>query len=78
VHFFGGSLPPILPNFFMHSHSAIWVAILFSVIFLFLAGVAKTRLTKVRPLRSGLETTLLGVFASGVGYDLGWLAETFI
>lgn len=74
-----GSLPPILPYFFINApHSAIWVAILFSVLFLFIAGIAKTWLTKVKPLRSGLETTLLGVFASGVGYGLGWLAEKFI
>jgi VIT1/CCC1 family predicted Fe2+/Mn2+ transporter len=78
VSFLAGSLPPILPYFFMHSHSAIWVAILLSVVFLFLVGVAKTRLTKVKPLRSGLETTLLGVFACGVGYGLGWLAEKLI
>ena len=78
LSFFIGSLPPILPYFFMHSHSAIWVAILFSVIFLFLAGVAKTRLTKTKPHRSGLETTILGVLACGVGYGLGWLAGKYI
>ncbi|MCZ6625944.1 MAG: VIT1/CCC1 transporter family protein [Deltaproteobacteria bacterium] len=77
--FLVGSLPPILPYFFMNSpHSAIWVAILFSVFFLFFAGVAKTRLTKVKPLRSGLETMVLGVFASGLGYGLGWLAGKII
>jgi predicted membrane protein (TIGR00267 family) len=79
LSFVVGSLPPILPYFFAHSpHSAIGVAVLVSVLFLFLTGVMKTRLTKVRPLRSGLETTLLGVFACGVGYGLGWLAEKFI
>jgi len=79
LSFLLGSLPPILPYFFMNSpHSAIWVAILFSVLFLFFVGAAKTRLTKVKPLRSGLETMLLGIFASGVGYGLGWLAEKLI
>ncbi|MFQ5903788.1 MAG: VIT1/CCC1 transporter family protein [Candidatus Binatia bacterium] len=79
LSFLAGSFPPILPYFFIDSpHSAIWVAIFFSVLFLFFAGVAKTRLTKVKPLRSGLETTLLGVFAAGVGYGLGWLAEKLI
>ncbi|MGH7772144.1 MAG: VIT1/CCC1 transporter family protein [Candidatus Binatia bacterium] len=79
LSFVVGSLPPILPYFFAHSpHSAIGVAVLFSVFFLFLMGVMKTRLTKVKPLRSGLETTLLGVLACGVGYGLGWLAEKFI
>lgn len=79
LSFFCGSLPPILPYFFMTDpHSAIWMAILFSVLFLFLAGVAKTRLTQAKPLRSGLEMTLLGVLASAVGYALGWLAQRFI
>jgi predicted membrane protein (TIGR00267 family) len=77
--FFVGSLPPILPYFFFRSpDSAIWAAILFSVLFLFFAGVVKTRLTKVKPLRSGLETTFLGILACAVGYGLGWLAEKFI
>ena len=79
LSFLGGSLPPILPYFFIGDpHRAIWVAILLSVIFLFSAGVAKTRLTKVKPLHSGLETTILGILASLVGYGLGWLAEKFI
>jgi len=77
--FFVGCVPPILPYFFLSDpHSAIMVAILFSVVFLFLAGAAKTRLTKVKPLRSGLETTILGILASSVGYGLGWLAEKLI
>ena len=79
LSFLVGSLPPILPYFFVHSpHVAVWIAIIFSVLFLFLTGAAKTRLTKVSPLSSGLETTILGVFASGVGYMLGWVAEKFI
>ncbi|MBI2985194.1 MAG: VIT1/CCC1 transporter family protein [Deltaproteobacteria bacterium] len=77
--FFVGCLPPILPYFFFgNPHSAIGVAVLFSVVFLFLAGAAKTRLTKVKPLRSGLETMILGILASSVGYGLGWLAEKLI
>ena len=77
--FFVGCLPPIIPYFFLGDpHSAIWVAILFSVVFLFLAGAAKTRLTKVKPLRSGLETMILGILASSVGYGLGWLAGKLI
>jgi len=79
LSFLAGSLPPILPYFFIGDpHTAIWVAVLLSVLFLFSVGVAKTRLTKVKPLRSGLETMFLGVLASLVGYGLGWLAEKFI
>ncbi len=79
LSFLAGALPPILPYFFIGDpHTAIWVTILCSVLFLFFVGVAKTRLTKTHPLRSGLETTFLGIFACGVGYGLGWLAEKFI
>jgi VIT1/CCC1 family predicted Fe2+/Mn2+ transporter len=79
LSFLVGSLPPILPYFFIGSpYVAVWIAILSSVLFLFFVGAAKTRLTKVNPLRSGLETTILGIFASGVGYLLGWLAGKFI
>ena len=79
LSFTAGALPPIIPYFFISDpHHAIWVAILLSVLFLFSAGVAKTRLTKAKPLRSGLETTLLGILACAVGYGLGWLAEKFI
>ncbi|MGH7829065.1 MAG: VIT1/CCC1 transporter family protein [Candidatus Binatia bacterium] len=79
LSFLVGSLPPILPYFFIRDpHSAVWVAILASVLFLFFAGAAKTRLTKVNPLRSGLETTILGIFAAAVGYLLGWLAQKLI
>jgi VIT1/CCC1 family predicted Fe2+/Mn2+ transporter len=77
--FLVGALPPILPYFFIPDpHSAIWAAILFSVVFLFFAGAVKTKLTRVKPLRSGLEMTLLGIAAASVGYGLGWLAEKLI
>ena len=77
--FLGGSLPPILPYFFISSPStAIWVAIFVSVLFLFVAGVVKTRLTMVNPWKSGLEMTFLGVLASAVGFGIGWLIEKII
>jgi predicted membrane protein (TIGR00267 family) len=79
ISFIGGAVPPILPYFFIGDpHRAIWVATLLSVVFLFCAGIAKTRLTKAKPLRSALEMTILGVIACGIGYVLGWLAEKFI
>lgn len=79
IAFLGGSLPPILPYFFISSPStAIWVAIFVSVLFLFVAGVVKTRLTMVNPWKSGLEMTFLGVLASAVGFGIGWLIEKII
>jgi predicted membrane protein (TIGR00267 family) len=79
LSFLTGSLPPILPYFFTrNAFDAIWIAMILSVLFLFLVGVAKTRLTKTHPLRSGVETTVLGIMASGIGYLLGWLASKWI
>jgi predicted membrane protein (TIGR00267 family) len=79
LSFLVGSLPPIVPFFFIdYPTTAIWVAVFCSVLFLFFAGVVKTRLTRVNPLRSGLEMTFLGILACAVGYGFGWLAEKFI
>ncbi len=79
VSFVAGALPPIIPYFFMsNARTAIWAAVLVSVAFLFAVGTAKTRLTKTNALRSGLETTFLGVAACAIGYILGWVAEKFI
>ena len=67
--FFAGSLPPLLPYILLkHAPTAMLVAIIVSIVFLFIAGVAKTRLTKAKPLRSAAETTLLGVGASLLGF----------
>jgi predicted membrane protein (TIGR00267 family) len=79
LSFAAGALPPIIPYFFVsEARTAIWAAVLVSVAFLFAMGAAKTRLTKANALRSGLETTFLGVAACAIGYVLGWAAEKFI
>ena len=74
-----GSLPPILPYFFVSSAGgALSIAVLLSIVFLFTAGVIKTWLTRVNPLRSGLEMMLLGMVACIVGYGMGLLVEKVI
>jgi predicted membrane protein (TIGR00267 family) len=78
LSFTAGALPPILPFFMGDPRSAMWAAIVVSLGFLFLIGAIKTRLTKANALRSGIETTILGVAACGAGYLLGWIAEKFI
>jgi len=79
LSFVAGAVPPILPYFFMGDpRRAMWTAIVVSLGFLFFVGAMKTRLTKANALRSGTETTILGVAACAVGYLLGWLAEKFI
>lgn len=79
LSFLGGSLPPLLPYFFLGNPiHALWAAISLSVLFLFSAGVAKTWLTRTNPIRSGLEMTLLGVVAVMVGFGLGWFIEKIL
>jgi VIT1/CCC1 family predicted Fe2+/Mn2+ transporter len=77
--FLVGSLPPLLPYVFLNqAQSALVVSVIVAVLFLFVAGVAKTRLTKAKPLHSALEMTLLGVTASAVGFVVGHLASVLI
>ena len=45
-----------------------------AVLALLITGVSKTRLTKEKPLRAGLELAGLGVVASLLGLVLGWVA----
>ena len=79
ISFLGGSLPPLLPYFFISNPiDAMWAAVIFSVVFLFTAGVAKTRLTRVNPIRSGVEMTGFGVLAALVGFGLGWFIEKIV
>ena len=79
ISFIGGSLPPLLPYFFFGNPvHAMWAAVVLSILFLFAAGVIKTRLTRINPIRSGFEMTGLGVLAALVGFGLGWLIEKIL
>ncbi len=79
ISFLGGSLPPLLPYFFISNPiHAMWAAVIFSVVFLFAAGVAKTRLTRGNPICSGVEMTGFGVLAALVGFGLGWFIEKIL
>jgi VIT1/CCC1 family predicted Fe2+/Mn2+ transporter len=58
--------------------TALTTAAALVVVFLFAVGVAKTRLTKLHWLRSGLETMLIGAASCGVGLLLGQLVSTLM
>ena len=74
-----GSIPPLAPYLFLgDSRMALIIAIILSVLFLFAAGIVKTRLTKTKPLRSAVEMTLLGIAASAVGLVVGHFASALI
>lgn len=74
VSFIIGALPPLLPYFFFPVAQALPLAITLSVLALFGIGIGKTRVTKARWLRSGLEMVVLGVIGAAIGYGLGELA----
>jgi predicted membrane protein (TIGR00267 family) len=74
VSFVIGSLPPLLPYFFLPASTALPLTIVLSLLALFGIGIGKTRVTKGRWLRSGLEVVILGVIAALIGYGLGELA----
>lgn len=74
VSFLIGSLPPLLPYFFLSPHTALPTTIVVSILTLFGLGIGKTKVTKGNWLRSGLEVVTLGIVAAAVGFGLGQLA----
>jgi VIT1/CCC1 family predicted Fe2+/Mn2+ transporter len=70
-----GVIPPFLPFVF---GIPIRTALLYSgglvVVFLFMFGIAKTRLTKLHWLTSAVETVAFGVLSGGIGLALGHAA----
>ena len=69
-----GGIPPLLPYMFMQQPlAALKMAVVVSLLALFLVGVAKTALTKQPRLKSGLEVVFLGSLAAGIGFGIGKL-----
>jgi len=72
VSFIIGAFPVILPFFiFKQVNTSLIIAASFVLIFLFLLGVVKTKITKVRWYISGFETLLIGAISCGAGFLLG-------
>lgn len=69
-----GALLVLMPYLFhTTARQAFGVAAGLAVVTLLVTGAAKTRLTKERPVRAGLELAGLGILASLIGFGLGWL-----
>jgi VIT1/CCC1 family predicted Fe2+/Mn2+ transporter len=67
-----GSLPPLIPYMFLdNSVTALKLAILVSIVFLFGIGAGKTLITKGNWVKSGIEVSIIGTAASGIGYGIG-------
>lgn len=76
--FLVGALPAITPFFiFGNINRALAVSALSVLGFLFIVGVAKSKLTKMRWFFSGLETLAIGALSCGSGFVLGRLAMSY-
>jgi VIT1/CCC1 family predicted Fe2+/Mn2+ transporter len=66
-----GSLIPMLPFFFWNVTRGIWVSIAIAALTLFIVGAYKARVTVGKPLRSGLQMTVIGTLSALAGYAVG-------
>jgi vacuolar iron transporter family protein len=74
VAFTIGGIPPLLPYLVIQEPlRALNVAVGVSLLALFVIGVIKTALTKQPWFRSGVEVTMLGSLAAGIGFGIGKL-----
>jgi VIT1/CCC1 family predicted Fe2+/Mn2+ transporter len=66
-----GGLIPLTPYFAAReAHSALGFSIGVTLVALFLFGYVKGRFTGARPIRSGIQTTLIGGLAAGAAFAL--------
>lgn len=72
LSFLVGSFVPLAPYYLFDTKgSAVTLSVVISLAFLFAAGEWKGRIVKRKPMRSGLETMLIGAVAAGVLYAIG-------
>lgn len=72
LSFLLGSFVPLAPYLvFSAKSSAVAASVVVSLAFLFAAGEWKGRIVKRKPMRSGLETLLIGAVAAGTLYIIG-------
>jgi VIT1/CCC1 family predicted Fe2+/Mn2+ transporter len=66
-----GGLVPLAPYIFAHSASnALFISVGLTLFALFAFGYVKGRFTGTRPLRSALQTTLIGSVAAGAAFAI--------
>lgn len=76
--FLVGALPAILPFFIFDGiDKALPISAISVFIFLFILGVFKTKITKIRWFISGLETLIIGALSCSAGFLLGRLAAGY-
>ena len=70
-----GSLVPLAPFPFLSVSTSMWVSVLVTALVLFTIGYYKAHITVGRPMRSGLEMTLIGTISALAGYAVGALLK---
>ncbi len=72
LSFLIGAFVPLAPYYLVSAKSyAVTTSVVLSLVFLFAAGEWKGRIVRRKPLRSGLETLLIGAAAAGILYVIG-------
>ena len=70
--FFMGSLPTVIPFFFVSSSlEGLWIAALIVSLLLFGVGAYKTRSTKGSPWMEGGENLMFGAIGTGISFAVG-------
>ena len=70
-----GSLVPLAPFLFLSVGTSMWVSVLVTALVLFAIGYYKAHITVGRPMRSGLEMTIIGTISALAGYAIGALLK---
>ena len=70
-----GSLVPLAPFPFLPVGTSMWVSVLVTAFVLFAIGYYKAHITVGRPMRSGLEMTIIGTISALAGYAVGALLK---
>jgi vacuolar iron transporter family protein len=70
-----GSLVPVAPFLFLSVATSMWMSVLVTALTLFAIGAYKARMTVGKPLKSGLEMTVIGTLSAMAGYLVGVLLK---
>jgi predicted membrane protein (TIGR00267 family) len=74
LSYIAGGLIPLSPYILIKNmQTSLWVSVLVTLVALFVFGYVKGRYTGLKPLRSGLQTVLVGGLAAGVAFMLARL-----
>ncbi len=74
LSYIAGGLIPLTPYILIHTpQSALVFSVVFTLLALFIFGYVKGRFTGTRPMRSGLQTALIGGLAAAAAFGLAKL-----